>query len=282
MVRETAALAGRNIVVTRPAEQARVLAEMIAREGGSPVLFPVLEIHDIEDPKPLLEIAGRMAGFDLAIFISANAVSKALTVITAHHPWPSGLAVATMGKSSERELAGFGIVDVISPRGRFDSEALLAMPQMQDMAGKHVVVFRGDGGRELLGDTLAARGANVEYVECYRRGRPSLDAAPLLKLWARGELDAITATSSEGLRNLFAMVGSLGQTWLRKTPLFVPHARIAEEAGRLGLLRVVATSPGDDGLVAGLTGYFSKTEHEAGSQPESQPESQPASQPNGH
>ncbi len=260
MVQETKQLSGRNIVVTRPAEQARVLAEMIARCGGSPVLFPVLAIHDIEDQSPLREVAARLESFDLAIFISANAVVKALKLITAKHPWPRRVAVATMGKTSERELAHFGIADVISPRGRFDSEALLAMPQLQDMKGKKVIIFRGNGGRELLGDTLAARGAKVEYVECYRRGRPSLDAAPLLKLWARGELDAITATSSEGLRNLFAMVGSLGQTWLRKTPLFVPHARIAEEAGRLGLLRVWATAPGDDGLVAGLIEFFSTQE----------------------
>lgn len=252
------ALSGRHIVVTRPAEQAHHLAEAIAREGGSVVLFPVLAIHDIEDQAALIDIARRLDSFDLAIFISPNAVNKALNWITARRAWPATTRVATMGKTSERELAHFGFANVIAPSGRFDSEALLEMPAMQDMAGKNVVIFRGDGGRELLGDTLVARGATVEYVECYRRGKPNLDAAPLLKLWVRGELDAITATSSEGLRNLFDMVGSLGQTWLRKTPLFAPHRRIAEEAGRLGLEHVLATEPGDEGLLAGLIAHFSR------------------------
>ena len=249
-------LAGRRIVVTRPARQVRHLAEAIQREGGTVVLFPVLEIRDIEDQAPLIDIAGRLDVFDLVIFISPNAVNKALGLIMARRTWPLRTRLATMGKTSERELALFGFSAVIAPRGRFDSEALLAMPEMQEMAGKHVVIFRGDGGRELLGETLTARGAKVEYVACYRRGKPDLDAAPLLQLWARGELDAITATSSEGLRNLCEMLGSLGQDRLRRTPLFVPHQRIAEEASRLGLERVLATGPGDEGLLAGLIAHF--------------------------
>ncbi len=250
-------LAGRHIVVTRPAGQAQHLAAAIAREGGSAVLFPVLEISDIDDQAALIDIAGRLDSFDLAIFISPNAVSKALKAITALRPWPLTTRVAAMGKTSERALAQSGFSDIIAPTGRFDSEALLEMPALQRMAGKQVVIFRGDGGRELLGETLASRGATTEYVACYRRGKPALDAAPLLRLWARGELDAVTATSSEGLRNLFDMVGRRGQAWLRKTPLFAPHQRIALQAERLGLEQVLATEPGDDGLMAGLIAYFS-------------------------
>ncbi len=253
-------LDGRHIVVTRPAEQASHLAGIIARAGGSAVLFPVLAIHDIGDPRPLLDIAARLDDFDLAVFVSPNAVNKAFGSIAARRSWPDHLRVATMGQTSERELARFGIADVIAPRARFDSEALLELPEMREMAGKRVVIFRGDGGRELLGDTLAARGATIEYVGCYRRGKPVADAAPLLQLWARQALDAITITSSEGLRNLFEMVGSDGQDLLKHTPLFVPHARIVEEARLLGLRRVVPTAPGDAGLLAGLIAYFSCSE----------------------
>jgi len=119
-----------------------------------------------------------------------------------------------------------------------------------------VVIFRGDGGRELLGDVLRERGAEVEQIASYRRGKPGNDGAVLLKHWEERTLDAITVTSSEGLRNLYEMVGKLGQAWLRKTPLFVPHARIGEQAGRLGLSRIHNTGPGDDGLIAGLIDYF--------------------------
>ena len=249
-------LTGRHVVVTRPAGQATHFATALADQGAVPVLYPVLEIRDIEDVAPLLDVAIRLDSFDLAVFVSPNAIERALALILPRRSWPVSLRVAALGKSSERELARHGIHDVISPPLRFDSEALLDLPELTDVHGKRVIIFRGDGGREVLGDTLKGRGASIEYVTCYRRARPQLDPAPLLKLWELGQLDAVTLTSSEGLRNFHDMVGRLGQAWLKKTPAFVPHARIAEQAQALGLARVIATDPGDDGLMAGLMQYF--------------------------
>ena len=220
------------------------------------MLFPVLEIRDIENVAPVLDAAIRLDSFDLAVFVSPNAIEKALALILPRRAWPAGLQVAALGKSSERELARQGIHEVISPPLRFDSEALLELTELTDVHGKRVIIFRGDGGREVLGDTLKARGATIEYVTCYRRARPQLDPAPLLKLWEVGQLDAVTLTSSEGLRNFHEMIGRLGQAWLKKTPAFVPHVRIAEQAQALGLAKVIPTGPGDDGLMAGLRAYF--------------------------
>lgn len=252
-------LEGRNIVVTRPEHQAHELAVLIQDAGGATTLFPVLEIRDVDDLKPLLDIVERLDEFDLAVFISPNAVNKAMNLITEHRDLPRGLRYAAIGRASVNELTRFGVADVIAPARRFDSETLLEMPELQQMAGRRVVIFRGDGGRELLGDTLRARGAQVEYAECYRRSRPNLDAAPLLKAWARDELDAITVTSSEGLRNLYEMIGAPARQWLRKTPVFVPHARIAQVARELGLARVIVTEPADEGLIRGLKEYFASS-----------------------
>ncbi len=250
------ALAGRTVLVTRPAHQTGKLADLIRSAGGKPMLFPTLEILDAEDLRSLMSVIDRLDEFQLAIFISPNAVNKAMNLIKSRRDLPCGIKVAAIGKGSTKALREFGVSEVIAPSARFDSEALLALPEMQDVAGRRVVIFRGDGGRELLGDTLAARGATLEYVECYRRGRPAADPAPLMKAWTRNELDAIIATSSEGLRNLYDMVGKPGQPWLRKTLLFVPHERIARTARELGLARVVLTEPGDAGLIQGLTRWF--------------------------
>jgi uroporphyrinogen-III synthase len=249
-------LDGRNIVVTRPAGQAAHLAEALIGLGARPILFPVLAIFDVEDPAPLQEMAIRLDEFDWACFVSPNAVEKSLATILARRPWPARVRAATVGRSSELALAKFGVADVVAPQGRFDSEALLELPELQEMTAKRVVIFRGDGGRELLGDTLKQRGATIEYIACYRRDKPALDPAPLLKLWGEGRLDGVTVTSSEGLRNLVDMVGKLGQTWLKKTPLFVPHQRIAGLARALGCHEVILTGPGDEGLVAGLLEYY--------------------------
>jgi len=126
------------------------------------------------------------------------------------------------------------------------------------MAGKRVVIFRGDGGRELLGDTLAARGAAVEYAECYRRWRPQADVAPLLARCEEHSLDAFTVSSSEGLANLSTMLGAAGRRCLERTPLFAPHERIASAARKLGVQTVVLTEAGDEGMIEGLSVFFAK------------------------
>ena len=252
----TAALAGRGILVTRPADQAAALAALIRAAGGEPIVFPAIEIADMPDLKPLIALIDRLDAFDLAVFISPSAVNKALNLIRARREWPARLAAAAVGRGSAKELARYGIGRVIAPEKRFDSEALLALPEMGAVAGKRVVIFRGDGGRELLGDTLAARGASVEYAECYRRVKPGADAAALLRAWGRNEVAAVTITSSEGLRNLFEAIGKLGQAWLKKTPVFVTHPRMAETARELGIVTVVVTGQGDEGIVAGLAQWF--------------------------
>jgi uroporphyrinogen-III synthase len=234
------------------------LAEQLFELGAHPVLFPVLAIEPIANVTPILDAAIQLDQYDWAMFVSANAVDHALKVILADRPWPAAVRVATVGKSSEQALARHGIRQVVAPQERFDSEALLALPEFANVAGQRVIVFRGDAGRELFGDLLKQRGAQVDHVSCYRRFKPSLDPAPLHRLWNEGQLDAMTVTSSEGLRNLWEMVGKVGQSWLKKTPTFVPHARIAEQAHELGLHEVVLTSPADAGLLAGLTAFFSR------------------------
>jgi len=252
------ALAGRRIVVTRPAGQCAHLVQLIRAAGAEPVLFPLLEILDVPDLQLLRAMADRLDEFDLAIFVSPNAVEKGLDVVNSRRSWPARLRVATMGPGSERELRRHGFGHVIAPAGRFDSEALLELPELRDVAGRRVVIFRGDGGRELLGDTLMARGAVIEYAACYRRVRPRANASVLLGLWKQNRLDALTISSSEGLANLDEMIDIEGREHLKKTPLFAPHERIAGKARALGVETVVLTPPGDAGLITGLSGFFAK------------------------
>ena len=251
----TKPLAGKGIVVTRPAHQAAHLAGLVRAAGGVPLLFPVIEIADIEDPQPLFALIDRLDEFAWAIFVSPNAVSKAFAVITKRRAVPPHLRFAAVGRGSVRELDRLGVAGVVAP-ARFDSEALLEMPELADVGGKHVLIFRGTGGRDLVGDVLAARGAIVEYAACYRRARPCTDPAPLLEAWGRNALDAVTVTSSEGLRNLCDLLGPGGRQRLVRTPLFVPHPRIAAAARELDLATVVQTAQGDEGLFAGLLHWF--------------------------
>lgn len=251
-----ARLTGKSILITRPLHQAGNLAARIKELGGEPWLFPVLEISDIENRQPLLDLIARLGDFDLAIFVSPNAVEKVMPLIPADHGWPERVRIATVGKGSARILEQYGIADIIFPEDGSDSEALLRMPQLQSMQDKRVVIFRGNGGRRLIGDTLRNRGASVEYVECYRRGKPEIDPLPLLKHWHDNGIHAVVISSSEGLHNLFDMIGKPGQQLLRITTMFTAHERIESKARELGIQKIYRTPLGDEGTVQGLLEYF--------------------------
>jgi uroporphyrinogen-III synthase len=247
-------LAGKNIVITRPAAQSEQLATLVRERGGNPILFPALEILPLDDLRPLSEILSRVRQFDVAIFVSSNAVNHSLPHLRGG--WPEEVQIAAMGAGTKRSLHAFGIDQIIVPKGGADSEHLLEAPELQDMTAKRVVIFRGQGGRELLREILVERGARVEYAECYRRATPNTDPATLIELWAKDQLHSITVTSNEALRNLFAIFPPAMQRQLRETALFVPHPRIAAAARELGCVHVVTTGAGDEGLIAGLIAWF--------------------------
>ena len=243
-------LSGLKIVITRPREQAAPLARRIEQAGGHPVLFPLLEISPTADEQALRGAVSHLAEFDLAVFISPNAVRYGMQAILAAGPLPPQLKIATVGQGSARALRELGVEQIIAPQDRFDSEALLALPELQQIQGWRVAIFRGDGGRELLADTLKVRGASIEYIECYRRSRPQQDIAGLDRT-----ADAITVTSSEALGYLWEMLDEAGRRHFSTIPLFVPHQRIAETARQLGWRDVVLVAGGDDGLLAGLIAW---------------------------
>lgn len=250
-------LQGRTILVTRPAGQADGLTGMIARLGGEALCFPLLEISPVEDDSSVRAVGRRLEAYAVAVFISPNAVEYGLPpLLAARTGWPDGVWAAAVGPSTVAALAAYGIHDAIAPSGRFDSEALLALPflQAQRMAGKRILILRGNGGRELLAETLRERGATVDCVTCYQRSGPQ-DATPLLAWLHAGRLDAIAISSSEGLRHLWNLLDMPARQQLIRTPLFVPHARIAEQARSLGLYRVIMTAPADAGIVDSLRGF---------------------------
>ena len=245
-------LAGRSIVVTRPREQAATLAQRITTLGGKVILFPLLEIEPVSDTRPLHELVARLSDFDLAIFISPNAVRYGMAAI---ETLPANLRVATIGSSSAQALRDAGAKEVISPQPRSDSEALLTLPQLQNVRGEKIVIFRGDGGRELLGDTLKTRGASVEYVTCYHRSKSQQDIGTLLS----HKPDAITLSSSEALGYLWDMLDETGRQQVSSVPLFVPHARIAEKARQQGWKKVFQTAGSDDEVASGLVAWSKAT-----------------------
>jgi uroporphyrinogen-III synthase len=250
-------LHGLRVVVTRPLEQSSRLAAAIDAAGGQASVFPLIEIGPPPDPVALEALIDRLDDFQWAVFSSPTAVDRAMACIRARRTLPSGWSIAAIGEGTQRALARHGFTEVLAPTERFDSEALLALPPLADLHGRQAVIFRGQEGRAVLADGLRARGARVEYAECYTRHAPATDAVMLLEQARRGRLDALVVTSSEAVRNLCAMLARAAAkpSVLAPATLFVPHPRIAEAARSAGFDPVVVTDGGDSGVLAALAAF---------------------------
>ncbi|KAA0181080.1 fused uroporphyrinogen-III synthase HemD/membrane protein HemX [Cupriavidus gilardii] len=302
------------VVVTRPAGQSRQLTEALQAAGLDVLSFPLLAIGPAADDGPLRAALARLPEFALVVFVSPNAIAYALDALALAQggaaAWPESVPVAVVGPASVAALAERGIAAprhrVISPAGadgaaadidpaeaRFDSEALWAQLDVPSLAGREVLIVRGNGGRDWLGDKLREAGAAVLAVEAYRRTMP----VPGSMQWqaVRDGLkpgaapQAWLLTSSEAVRNLDQLardnLSPQEDAALREVQCIAPHARIAEQAAALGFTRVLLAAPGDEGLQAACLRWAElyrsqlQATAQAASQPVSQSASQPASQP---
>lgn len=241
------------IVITRPIDQAKKLNALISSNGGIPISFPLIDIKPLLDYSLFNNVISRLLTYDWAIFISSNAVQNGLPrVLSKFQPLPPQLAFVAIGPVTADELMRMGVPQVLIPKHRFDSEALLMLPEMHAMQDKQVMIFRGIGGREILADSLKTRGAQVTFAECYQRVNPQVDCLVVEQLWKKQQCHAIVVTSSEAMRHLLQMTNNGSDDWIRAIAICVNHARVAEEALSVGLQVTIATAPGDEAMLACL------------------------------
>ncbi len=244
-------LSNTGVLVTRPERQSAPLCKRITDHGGHAIPLPALAIHGPTRPHEAAEAVARLQEFDLVIFISPNAVRYGLQLLAGQR-WPQRVQIAAVGHGTALTLKSHNLTPTILPLKRFDSEALLALPELQQMADRSLLIVRGNGGRPLLGDTLQQRGAVVEYAEVYRRECPDIDTSELLKSWP-DTVHIVTATSNEILDNLLKLVGKQGSELLRNTPLIVLSQRMQQHAKELGWREIIlAKQAGDEAIVAAL------------------------------
>lgn len=249
-----------DVVITRPMGQAQLFAQRVAAIGRTPAVFPLLEILPLADTGPLQEELQNLRRYAMVSFVSPNAIDVVFSMI---REWPSEVAIAVMGEGSRAALARHGVTAenarIFSPRDpqRTDSQTLLAVLDLEALRGRHVLVIRGESGRELLADALREAGVAVKQVAAYRRTAPVLDSEH--KAHLRHLLNAgcdWVITSSEALRILVGMITELGESdavmKMQMQHLIVPHSRIAETAEALGFQRVTLTGSGDEHLLATL------------------------------
>lgn len=247
------------MLVTRPAAQAAPLCERLTAAGAMVWKLPAMAIEPLGHATGHRAAVGPLDHFRWIIFVSANAVTHGAFLLEAQ---PNGNRarpeVLAIGPATAQALLAAGHAVALPPGGSYDSETLLAAPELQQVKDERILIVRGEGGREHLAQSLQARGATVHYANVYRRVLPPTTAllveqvALAEQALASGALQVVTATSSELLDNtlrLFPDASCLGKVaWLAGSRRIGQRVR---ELGFQGPL-VVADQPDDAGLVGAL------------------------------
>jgi uroporphyrinogen-III synthase len=244
-------LAGCRVLITRAADQAESLCDAIVAAGGTAIRFPVIRIA----PRPADKIAAEFAALptaDIAIFVSANAVAYGADIVSA-----GTTKIGAVGRTTSRALADRGIAVTIDPGEGFTSEQLLGHGDLQDLAGKSVLIVRGADGRRLLGKALAGRGAKINYLHVYTREPAEIPAAEVKQLdddWQSNGLDAVSVMSVATFEALVGILPASALLLLRKTPLVAPGERMIQTIGKLvpGIPAIQAAGPHPDDIVSAL------------------------------
>lgn len=240
---DPAALDGLHVLVTRPARQAQPLCARLVSCGARPLRFPTLEILEPADTTALQQLARGLDRYDWAIFISTNAAEYGVPWLERHGRPPERLRYAVVGPATEMALKYHALPVHVRPSEQYDAEGLLAHPQLADIAGQRVLIFRGEDGNETLGATLRERGATVDYAACYRAVRPHTDPAQLHDWLEHNSIHVVTATSVRSLENLLEMTGEDHRDALRALPLAAISTRVARRALELGFSGAVSVAP---------------------------------------
>ena len=234
------------MLITRPEEQSRELVDAVEGAGGRAFVYPALDIVARDNAGIETDLES-MQPPDITLFVSPNAVRFGID-------YGGDGRIGAIGPATAAAIEAGGRSVDIDPEGGYDSEHLLMSDALADVDGKTIRIIRGQSGRELLGATLAHRGANVEYLSVYSRDCPAPDeekTAALLEAWSGDEIHAWVVMSVETLANFLELVGPAGAELATRTPLVSPASRVINEAyERLpGVFAAVADGTAPDALL---------------------------------
>lgn len=243
---------GKSVLVTRPQHQSSGLVERIELLGGTARQLPVIAIQALDDGQVEKQKVLDLDQYDSVIVVSGNAATIGLDWIDRFWPQlPPHLNWFAVGNATARILRQFGLVVAVPAQG-FNSEALLAMPELQSAQGQKILIIKGVGGRTMLEESLTAKGAQVDTLSLYRRFKPSYSVTEIRDCVGDRPLDAIVVTSVESLQNMQEILAPAVNDLLTTT-LVTASERITRRAAELGFQRIVtAQGASDDAIIDAL------------------------------
>lgn len=224
------------VLVTRPGQDGIELCEALTSLHIDAIHHPLIKLQPTQDHQPLLE---KLQTADIIIAVSQHAVHYAHQILSQHRlSWPEGKLYLAVGQKTAYKLGKVAQQKVHYPTTS-DSEHLLQLPQIQSVSQCSIIILRGNGGRELIYQSLLERDAKVEYIEVYRRSPLPFDPEQVIQHWRSRNIDTLVLTSGEQLQYLDSSLSEMQRNWLQTLSLLVPSQRIATIARELGYKNIV-------------------------------------------
>lgn len=191
-------LAGKRILVLRPAHQAAELAGRIEAMGGLPIVIPAIEVEPAHDFSHIDELLAKLDEFAWLVFTSANGVDvigPRIATQPANPPKSTKVAAVGPGTSAALKLHGFTTDWMPSS---FDIETLA-----NTLPGTGRVLMVRALSADAEGDEiLRRRGFGVERIDAYRTKQ--VNAVELAE--AVTNIDAVAFTSASTVESFRAAI----------------------------------------------------------------------------
>ncbi|GEN28576.1 uroporphyrinogen-III synthase [Halovibrio variabilis] len=240
------------VLICRPGERGEALAAALRERGEQVESLAVMQLEPLPEDPAQRQIWLNIDQYHKIIVISPFAAVCFSEALDRYWPQlPVGIEYYSVGNTTAKTLfeqLGVRVHVPSSNAGEDTSEALLALASLQQVDHQRILLVAGEGGRPLLAQTLAERGANITRVAVYRRTFQPLAPALQTRLCS-GNYRALIVTSSELLEHLakWCHQAALNQ------PLIVSSRRLATLAGRLGFCDLkVASGATPAALIAAL------------------------------
>jgi uroporphyrinogen-III synthase len=246
------------ILVTRPAQQAQGLINLLSSKGAGVLLFPTLVIHPVTDIDRLKKDIQQHLNADWFMFISPNAVAHVMPLML-EAKWLSGFEgqFATVGGGTRDLLAHYGVNNIVCPLDEVGAQALLDTLETEEVNHQRVVIFKGDSENPILEEGLSKRGAHVFPITCYQRQRTQDDPEPLLHALSNGRIDVIVTSSGDGLQSLIQILPATLQSIACQLPVVVVSKRIRDMAKNFGFSKIIlAKDTSDEAITLAIEQWY--------------------------
>lgn len=236
-------LAGKQLLITRPEENAHTLQDVLNSHGALSICFPTITIAPPKDNTVLTQQLTALSTCESLIVLSSNAVRSMPNTFQ----WTAlTMPCFAIGPSTKRALLDAGLEHVQLPN-TYNSEGLLSLAAFSQptIFGQCVGLLCGAHPRPLLPNTLTKRGAHIQLIQPYQRDCPEKSPEECQAI-ANKTFDAIICTSNDALQNLHTLMGETHRNWLCATPHVVVSDRAATLAKSLGVSSILQAENATD------------------------------------